>query len=214
MPQPEAAGALQTPETSAAATDPPATVLPEQTAAAPPASTRPSVPGPGSTQASTGSEVPSDAAPAPVDRRGRSEKQLAEIPQPVASAVALDAKKTVRHGVSAAVGALEAVQGEAQGVGEIAGPALRFRVTITNETQMDLSLAGVLVNVSFGADELPAGELSGPGTAPFPASVPPGGTAEAVYVFSVPEDSRDAVRIYFSLDAETPIAAFAGKAPD
>lgn len=208
--QPAAATPLPSNGQSPAGTDPPGTAAPPETAATEPGA--PADPGPGAAEAPPAPEGPPAADPAPVDRKDRSEQQLADIPQPVASPVELDAKKTVRTGVAAAVSGLESVQGEARGVGEIAGPALRFTLTVTNDTDKELSLASALVNVTFGTDETPAGELSGPGTAAFPGSVAPGGTAEAVYVFSVPADSRDDVRIYFNLEAETPIAAFAGKA--
>lgn len=209
--QPAAATALPSNGPFPATSDPPSMATPSETAAT--ATVPPADPGPGAAEVPPGAEAPPPADPATVDRKGQSEKQLAEIPQPVAPPVELNAKKTVKTGISAAISGLTAVQGEAQGVGEVAGPALRFKLTVTNDTDKELSLASALVNVTFGADEAPAGELSGPDTVAFPASVAPGGTAEAVYVFSVPADSRDDVRIYFNLEAETPISAFAGKAP-
>lgn len=198
------AAALETTGQSPTGRDRPSTAAPTETAAT--ASAPPSVAGPGS-------KGPLAADPAQVNRKDKSEKELANIPQPVASPVDLNAKNTVKAGVTATISTMESVQGEARGIGEIAGPALRFTLTITNDTDKVLSMASALVNVTFGADESPAAELSGPGTRAFPGSVAAGATATAVYVFSVPPDSRDDVRIYFNLEAETPIASFAGRAP-
>ncbi len=131
----------------------------------------------------------------------------------MAAPVPLVAKKEVKSGVSATITELEAVQGEAMGVGEVAGPSLRFKVTVTNDTGSDIPLDTALVTVSFGKDSEPASALSGPNTSAFPDKVKAGTSASAVYVFNVPREARDQVTIYFNLDAGTPIATFEGKAP-
>ncbi|OFI38960.1 hypothetical protein BIU82_16790 [Arthrobacter sp. SW1] len=148
-----------------------------------------------------------------MDPRNKSEKELATIAQPVAPAVPLTEKKTVRNGVTATITGLQAVDGEARGVGEIAGPALRFTVTVSNGTASALKLGTALVNVSYGADDSPASPLSGPGATEFPLSVAAGASASSTLVFAVPLDQRGKVRISFSLDALTPIAVFEGQAP-
>lgn len=154
-----------------------------------------------------------EAEPAPVDRKDKSEEELAAIPQPVAAPVTLQAKKTVKGGVTATITELAAVQGVAKGIGEIAGPAVRFKVTVTNDTAIPLSLDGAAVDVSFGSEEEPASPLSGPDPVAFPSSVAPGASGTGVFVFGVPPEARDKVTIHFNLEAETPIATFAGKAP-
>jgi hypothetical protein len=156
---------------------------------------------------------PNEAEPAPVDRTNKSEEELAAIPQPVAAPVAFEAKKTVKGGVTATITELAAVQGEAHGIGEIAGPAVRFTVTVVNDTAAPLSLDGALVEVRYGNEEEPASPLSGPDPVAFPSSVAPGASGTGVFVFAVPPEARDKVTIHFNLEAETPIATFAGKAP-
>lgn len=151
--------------------------------------------------------------PSPVDRQGKSEQQLAEIPQPTAAPVDLKDKKAVKGGVSASITEVQSVQGEAKGIGEIAGPAVRFKVTVTNSTAEPISLASAVVDVTFGADDEPAGSLSGPDTAPFPSVVAPGTSGTGVFVFAVPLEARDNVKIHLNLEAETPVATFAGKVP-
>jgi hypothetical protein len=157
--------------------------------------------------------APGEVEPAPVDRTGKSEEELAAIPQPVAAPVTFEAKKTVKGGVSATITEITAVQGEATGIGEVAGPALRFKVTVVNDTAAALSLEGALVDVSYGNDAEPATPLSGPDPAAFPSSVAPGSSGTGVFVFAVPPEARDKVTIHFNLEAETPIATFAGTAP-
>lgn len=196
---PSPATAASTP----AASTPPA---PAPTGEAPAAPAPPAPPAP-----------PSPAAdpvnPAPVDRTGKSDEELATIEQPVAAPVPLVEKKEVKSGVSATITELQAVQGEATGIGEIAGPAIRFKVTVTNNTAAEIPLDTALINVTFGQDNEPASALSGPDVSAFPAVVAPGTSASAVYVFNVPTEARGLVRIYFNLDAGTPIATFEGQAP-
>ena len=156
---------------------------------------------------------PPQVNPAPVDRKGKSDQELAAIAQPTAAPVELTAKKAVKGGVSATITEMTAVQGVATGIGEVAGPAVRFKVTVVNGTAAALSLDRALVDVSYGKDDAPASQLSGPGPAPFPASVAPGATGVGVFVFAVPLEARDTVTIHFNLEAETPIATFAGRAP-
>lgn len=148
-----------------------------------------------------------------MDPRNKSEKELATIAQPVAPAVPLTEKKTVKGGITATITELEAVDGEATGIGEIAGPALRFKVTVSNGTTAALKLGTALVNVSYGKDDSPASPLSGPGATEFPLTVAAGASASSTLVFGVPKDQRSEVRIHFSLDALTPIAVFEGQAP-
>ncbi len=84
---------------------------------------------------------------------------------------------------------------------------------MTNSTARAISLDSAVVDVTFGRDNEPASPLSGPDTAAFPSSVAPGGSGVAVFVFAVPLDARDKVRIHLNLEAETPVATFEGKVP-
>lgn len=154
-----------------------------------------------------------EADPAPVDRKGKTEQELAAIEQPAAAPVDLRAKKVVKGGVTATIAEMTAVQGVATGIGEIAGPAVRFKVTVVNDSAAALSLDRAVVDLSYGNDEQPAAQLSGPDPVAFPSSVAPGASGVGVFIFAVPLDGRDKVKIHFNLEAETPIATFAGQAP-
>lgn len=156
---------------------------------------------------------PPEVNPAPVNRSGKSDQELADIAQPTAAPVELTAKKAVKVGVSATITDMTAVQGVATGIGEVAGPAVRFKVTVVNGTAAPISLDRALVDLSYGKEDSPAGQLSGPDPVAFPASVAPGATGAGVFIFAVPLDARDTVKIHFNLEAETPIATFAGRAP-
>lgn len=189
---------------------PPASTPPSGTATASPP---PGVPKARPSAPATAPATAPAKEPVPVDPRNKSEQQLATIAQPVAPAVPLTEKKTVRNGITATITGLQAVDGEARGVGEIAGPALRFTVTVSNGTASALKLGTALVNVSYGTDDSPASPLSGPGATEFPLTVAAGASASSTLVFVVPLDQRGKVRISFSLDALTPIAVFEGQAP-
>jgi len=127
--------------------------------------------------------------------------------------VDLKSKKAVKGGVSATITEMTALQGVATGIGEVAGPAIRFKVTVLNETAAALLLDRAVVDVGYGNDERPANQLSGPDPTAFPASVAPGESGVGVFIFAVPLDARDKVKIHFNLEAETPVATFAGAAP-
>jgi|GEM_PF-1838513 len=175
------------------------------TAAAPPSGTATPSAAPKSTEPAKN--------PAPVDRKNKTEQELATIAQPVAPAVPLTEKKTVKSGITATITELQAVDGVATGIGEISGPALRFKVTVTNGTAAALKLGTALVTLTYGKDNTPASTLSGPGATEFPLTVAARGSASSTLVFGVPTDQRSDVRISFSLDALTPIAVFEGQAP-
>lgn len=108
---------------------------------------------------------------------------------------------------------LEAVSGQAAQPGEVAGPAIRFTVTITNDTQDAVSLSQAVVNVYYGADRTPGDALTEPGGSPFPASVAAGSSATATFVFRVPADQRDRVTITVDLNSTTTVQVFEGAGP-
>ncbi|KZC96490.1 hypothetical protein [Clavibacter tessellarius] len=148
-------------------------------------------------------------APAPVTSQDPADGQA---PPAEAPAVGLDATAQPVPGVDVSIDELRAVEGVADGAGEIAGPALSFVVTVANGTDAPVSLAAAVVTVASGADLLPADPLR-TGSTPLPAEVPAGGTATATYVFTVPVERRDDVRIAYDHRAGTPAVVFSGQAP-
>lgn len=156
---------------------------------------------PASTSAgsATGSTTPVPTGPADPNQ-----------PPPALPAVALDATAAAGDGVTAHLASIDAVTGEAGSPGQIAGPALRVTVRITNGTDADISLEGVAVNLYYGPDNTPASPAQHPSAAPFTGSLPAGDEAEAVYVFSVPEDSRDHVTVEVGYQPGAPLMIFSG----
>ncbi|MCU1438797.1 MAG: hypothetical protein JWP66_1884 [Naasia sp.] len=108
---------------------------------------------------------------------------------------------------------VEAVQGEAVGPGEVAGPSVRFTVVAANNTGASVNLGNTVLNAYYGDDETPASPLSGPGVQAFPTALEPGRQVTGVYVFSIPTDQRGAVRLTVDYSVETPILVFEGPAP-
>jgi hypothetical protein len=145
--------------------------------------------------------TPGSLAPVPV------EPAVTQPPVP------LDETASFGNGLVARVTGLAAVQGEARGPGETAGPALRLVVAIRNSGGRAVSLANAVVSVSYGPDLAPAAGLSGPGVRPLAGSVPPGGSATGSYVFGVPEDDRADIQVSISLRASRPTVLLEGSAP-
>lgn len=150
-----------------------------------------------------GTGTPAPIVPAPGDP-----------PIEVKDPLPIDATAKPEPGVTVTVGAFDAVEGEARLPGDVAGPAIRFTLSITNGTASKVSLASTLVNVYYGADQSPASELQKPGGVPLPASVAPGATAKGTLVYTLPEDQRDDVLITVDYQVGDPVIAFQGAIPD
>jgi len=135
------------------------------------------------------------------------------VPSATPSPVPIDEPATITPGVTASIDTIEAVQGEAKGPGEVAGPAIRFRVSIANSTSKAIDLGATVVTVDYGADRTPALELFEPGASPLPNSVEPGATATAVYIFTIPVDQRGLVHITVDYTVGVPPLEFTGPVP-
>ncbi len=162
------------------------------------------------TSAPTPSSSPSPdatATSAPATNAGDGVRATSE-PNP------FDSPAEIVPGVSASIGAITSVTGVAAGVGESGGPAIRFEVTIANAGEQAIDLQNTRVTVDSGANSDPASELSGgPDIVAFPASLEPGASATAAYVFTVPVEGRSDVRITLDYLAAVPFVVFAGAAP-
>jgi hypothetical protein len=154
------------------------------------------------TPAPTSAATP--ASTAPVDPVTAAE----QLP-PFLPAVALDQPASV-GGLSIEVASVEAINGQAKGPGNVAGPALRVTLRISNGTDAAAAVDAVAVNLAYGPDAAAASPLEDPSESPFTGSVAPGGTAEGTYVFSVPTDGRDPVSVSVGHAAAAPIAVFTG----
>ncbi len=125
-------------------------------------------------------------------------------------AVPLTAAADFGTGVTLRILRIESVSGVARGVGEIEGPALRLTLRMSNDSGSAVSLESVIVDATTGADRTPAPTLSGPGAELFDGEIQSGGSTTGVYVFAVPEDARDRLRVTVSYLSGAPAVAFAG----
>ncbi len=165
---------------------------------------------PSATAAPTPAEVElAPTAPTPEPTGPTSD---ADALPPSLPAVGLDQPAAVGNGITAVVSSLEAIDGTAQGPGNVTGPALRATVRITNGTAGPVSLDAVVVDLATGADLSPASPLDDPSQRPFSGTVAPGDTAEGVYVFTVPVDDRAAVTLSVGYQAGAPVLVFTGSA--
>ena len=135
------------------------------------------------------------------------------VPPATPSAVPIDEPGTIEPGLTAAIGQIEAVQGEARGPGEVAGPAIRFQVAIANTTSAPVDLSATVVTVDYGTARTPALELFEPGASPLPNSVAAGQTATAVYIFTIPVSERALVHITVDYTVGVPPLEFTGPVP-
>jgi len=165
-----------------------------------------------SSATAAGSASPVSLAPAPptpVAAGPTSEANEAPASLP---AVSLDEAAHVGNGVSAEVTKLDAIDGTGTGPGNISGPALRVTVRITNASADAVSLDGVAVDLTHGADALPASPLNDPSAAPFTGTLAAGDSAEGVYVFTVPKDDRELITVTVGYQAGAPFMVFTGSA--
>ena len=156
------------------------------------------------------------AAPAPAHSAAAPAAQPAAAkpsPQPTKTAT-IKGKVAVpiKTDLAATVTSMTAVEGKAEGPGEIAGPAVKFTIAITNNTGKPFDLTNTVVNAYYGTDVSPAEQLTSEGTA-FPKSLKDGESASAQFVFTIPEDERGSVLVTVDTSVQNPVVAFRGPAP-
>ncbi|NEM89978.1 hypothetical protein [Galbitalea soli] len=174
--------------------------------ATPPASASPG----SATPTASASVTPAPTAPAkPTPAPSSSTNGILRAAPPVA----ITARPHPVTGLTVHITKMRAVDGTAQGPGEVAGAAVQVTLAVANGTAKTISLASTIVNAYYGAANTPASPLSGPGAVPLAASVKAGATITAVYVFSVPVDSRAEFSVTFDYSAKVPVIVLRGPAP-
>lgn len=83
---------------------------------------------------------------------------------------------------------VERVQGIAAAPGEISGPAVRLTVRVSNGGPAAIDAGLIVVNTYYGDARDPAPSIMQPGGEPFAGTIPPGGSAEGVYLFEGDDD--------------------------
>lgn len=130
---------------------------------------------------------------------------------PEAPPVAFDESPTVLTGVTARVKSVTAVDGDATLPGEVAGPAVLAELELTNDSGATIDLSTTVVNLAYGADRIPANTFS-TGTSSFVGSLDTGSSATASYVFAVPTDEQDVLRLTLDYAVDVPVVVFEGAA--
>lgn len=154
-----------------------------------------------------------DASPSSGPTGTPSPGSLEEVPvDEVSTAPAAPLTETADFGtgMTLRIERIESVEGAARGPGEIGGPALRLTLRMSNDSDATVSLESVVVDATAGPDRTPAPTLSGPGAKLFEGEVPAGGSTTGVYVFAVPEDARDQLRVVVSYSSGAPAVALTG----
>lgn len=123
--------------------------------------------------------------------------------------VPLESVGDFRTGLTVELASISAVEAEAKAPGEISGPALRVTVEAANDAGEAVSLDGVVVFLSYGDERTPASQF-GSSSDPLVGDLAPGGSRTGTYVFSVPPDQRDDVRVEVSYTGSAPTVAFTG----
>ncbi|MGY1751796.1 hypothetical protein [Blastococcus sp. SYSU D01042] len=166
------------------------------------------------TQTAAPSDEPTIEGPAipppPVASGPAGQSVAADERPPNLPAVALDAPAATGDGVTGSLVSITAIDGSGVGRGNVAGPALRVTVRLTNGTDEAVPLEGVAVELTHGTDAVPASPLDDPSASPFGGTLDAGATAEAVYVFSVPADDRRDVSVAVGYRPGAPFMVFRG----
>lgn len=178
----------------------------------------------GSSDSASPVPVASTATPSVVPSMTPSQLPPSQLPTPMPGAtdaveplppveVPFDQEAQPAPGVVVAMEGIEAVEGEPQGPGEVAGPALRATIKITNASDGDLRTLGAVANLYYGSDGLPASTVFGPGGISFPEVLGAGETASGSFVFTVPLAERGQIRVTLDLAASVPTTVFVGAGP-
>jgi hypothetical protein len=95
--------------------------------------------------------------------------------------------------------------------GEVAGPAVRVTLELTNTSSDALDLDTVVVNAYYGADATPASPVASDESADqMSGSLKKGDTAKGSYVFSVPEGEADDLVVTVGKGDDPALVVFGG----
>lgn len=167
---------------------------------------------PGEPAARTGSQLPPAATtPVPPPTPGSTASSVPSQRVVRRQPVSLDSSGKSADGVDVTL-SLSAVQAQAQGPGEVSGPAVKVVVTIDNTTSDLVGLQDASVTVT-GSDDAPGQIMSGPPSAPLPASVPTKERVTGVYVFALASKQRDPMTVEVTVSPSVPVAVFRGVGP-
>jgi len=153
------------------------------------------------------SAAPAYTTPVPAPS-GSTVDEVEEPADPVETAtVMLDESAEVGGGVTARVTGIESLDVTAETPGEISGPAVAVTVSIENDGDEALDVSSAMVSLLAAGGELGMPTTSDP-YRPFSGVIDAGASADAVYVFLLPDDARSAFDVSVQYRAGTTIARF------
>lgn len=151
------------------------------------------------------------STPPSADAQAEAQVEEGDLSADLLGAVALGEAVALDDGLVVSAGGLSATD-VAAGPGEIGGPGIVVPVTVSNATQADMPLEGLVVSLEYGPESTPAPQaLSASDMVPEVLS--PGQAVVIEMVFAVPFEGRDQVRVVVDSGAESRAAVFEGQAP-
>lgn len=122
-------------------------------------------------------------------------------------------KQKVEAGAQASMSIerLERTKGEANGIGEVAGPGVLLEIRIENNGDKELDLAQAQVRLYSGKDRQPAALLTDERSTELPATLAAGKSTSAVYIFSAPATDDGKVAVEFETGSTDEIQQLAGE---
>ncbi|MGO2053534.1 MAG: hypothetical protein ACTH2H_12220 [Glutamicibacter sp.] len=128
-----------------------------------------------------------------------------------ASKVALD--KPVAAGPEAlmSISRIASVKGEANGIGEIAGPATLVEITVTNRGDERLDLAQAQVRLYYGAEKTPAAALNDLRAKNLDPVLAPEESSKAVYIFTAAAADIENVLVEFETGSTDEVQLLSGE---
>jgi hypothetical protein len=129
--------------------------------------------------------------------------------QPVAPPAPIGSDAPFGGGITTRIISIKRIHAQANGPGEISGPAVQVTFEIRNQSKKKIDLGSVTANEvdSKGAPGVPMG--SSPAS-PFRGSLAPGGRAKGTYVFSTRSQRSGKVTVTLSYSVDAPILQFVG----
>jgi hypothetical protein len=147
------------------------------------------------------------AVPAPEDTT--IDDVIEEAPPVPIEDAELDDVVTLDTGVLVSVSEITGITVEAETPGEVAGPAVAATIRFENESGEPLDLSTTMVTLVDAAGNVAPPTTSEP-AAPTIGTLEDGATAEGIYVFRMPEATRDAITLTVDYAAGAPVVVFHG----
>ncbi|MDR4533031.1 hypothetical protein [Glutamicibacter sp. PS] len=116
----------------------------------------------------------------------------------VAKTVPLEATVPVGTAAKMTIKELSLTKAEAEGIGQVAGPAVLITLRVDNRGRKSLDLSHTELLAFAGAELTPLAPLSDPRTTPLEPKLAAGDSATATFLFALPEAKPGAITLRFS----------------